>query len=140
MTMDPSAVKPAGATISEGVLANFFSSLLSKETGGQADPPPEGGSPQPDDYNAAVRSDAAAGLDKLTRLLEGCRHYSPTSSRSSFVLSVTSVMLTGTASLAVKAKKLLPVTGDQAVKFVNALASLVSVPAGTPMLLFPLLT
>ena len=34
-------------------------------------------------------------------------------------LSVTSVMLTGAASLAVKAKKLLPVTSDQAVKFGN---------------------
>ena len=142
---------------------------------GQAGPPPKGGSPQPDDCKSAVRSDAAAGLDMLTRLLEGCHLYSPTSSRSSFVLSVTSVMLTGTASLAVKAKQLLPVTGDQAVKFGNylmsrksvqqpkgafhlleavmtmannpqhvplviALASPVSVPAGTPMLLFPLLT
>ena len=64
--MDPSAVKPAGATTSEGVLANFFNSLLSKKTGGmagaagqpssmtglspgQAGPPPKGGSPQPDD-------------------------------------------------------------------------------------------
>ena len=34
--MDPSAVKPAGATTSEGVLANFFNSLLSKKTGGVA--------------------------------------------------------------------------------------------------------
>merc|ERR1719291_1324321 len=34
--MDPSAVKPAGATTSEGVLANFFNSLLSKKTGGMA--------------------------------------------------------------------------------------------------------
>ena len=67
MQMDPSAVKPAGATTSEGVLANFFNSLLSKKTGGmaggaagqpssmtglspgQAGPPPKGGSPQPDD-------------------------------------------------------------------------------------------
>jgi len=82
--MDPSAVKPAGATTSEGVLANFFNSLLSKKTGGmagaagqpssmtglspgQAGPPPKGGSPQPDDYKAAVRSDAAAELDRLTR-------------------------------------------------------------------------
>jgi len=82
--MDPSAVKPAGATTSEGVLANFFNSLLSKKTGGmagsvgqpnsltgltpgQAGPPPKGGSPQPDDYKATVRSDAAAELDRLTR-------------------------------------------------------------------------
>ena len=86
-------------------------------------------------------------------------------------LSITSVMLTGTATLAVKAKDMLPVTGDQAVNLVTtscfesqysnrrelhlleavmtiandpqhvplviALASPVSVPAETPMLLFP---
>ena len=32
--MDPGTVKPAGAATSEGVLANFFNSLLSKKTGG----------------------------------------------------------------------------------------------------------
>jgi len=42
-------------------------------------------------------------------------------------LSVTSVVLTGAARLAVKAKKLLPVTGDQAVKFGNYLMSRKSV-------------
>ena len=65
--MDPGAVKPAGATTSEGVLANFFNSLLSKKTGGmsagasgqpssltglspgQLGQPIKGGSPQPDD-------------------------------------------------------------------------------------------
>jgi len=89
--IDPS-VKPVGATTSEGVLANFFNSLLSKKTmsgspGGLSATPgaqagsvagspqlPGGPSPgdknsiiQPDDYKAAVRSDAAAELDRLTR-------------------------------------------------------------------------
>merc|ERR1719461_2440000 len=81
--MDPGAVKPAGATTSEGVLANFFNSLLSKKTGGMAGSgqgqpgslaypsgqaaSPGPGAPPPDDYKAAVRSDAAAELDRLTR-------------------------------------------------------------------------
>eukprot|EP00092_Neocalanus_flemingeri_P015901 GFUD01017218.1.p1 GENE.GFUD01017218.1~~GFUD01017218.1.p1 ORF type:complete len:629 (-),score=198.59 GFUD01017218.1:211-2097(-) len=42
-------------------------------------------------------------------------------------LSVTSVVLTGAAKLAIKAKKLLPVAGDQAVKFANYLMSRKSV-------------
>jgi len=42
-------------------------------------------------------------------------------------LSVTSVLLTGAARLALKAKQLLPVTGDQAVKFANYLMSRKSV-------------
>lgn len=42
-------------------------------------------------------------------------------------LSVTSVLLTGAASLAIKAKKPLPVTGEQAVKFANYLLSRKSV-------------
>jgi len=42
-------------------------------------------------------------------------------------LSVTSVVLTGAARLATKAKKLLPVTGEQAVKFANYLMSRKSV-------------
>jgi len=42
-------------------------------------------------------------------------------------LSVTSVVLTGAARLATKTKKLLPVTGDQAVKFANYLMSRKSV-------------
>ena len=42
-------------------------------------------------------------------------------------LSVTSVVLTGAAKLATKAKKKLPVTGDQAVKFANYLLSRKSV-------------
>jgi len=78
--IDPGAVKPGTATTSEGVLANFFNSLLSKKTGGAAGQP--GSLPgQPvsspgavklagansDDYKASVRSDAAAELDRLTR-------------------------------------------------------------------------
>lgn len=71
----PGVVGPGGAATSEGVLANFFNSLLSKKTG-QGGP---GGSPgQPgaqinsppgkEDYKAAaMRSDAAAELDRLTR-------------------------------------------------------------------------
>jgi len=82
--MEQTAGKPgAGATTSEGVLANFFNSLLSKKTGGMAGAgqgqpgslaypsgpaaPPGPGAPAPDDYKAAVRSDAAAELDRLTR-------------------------------------------------------------------------
>ena len=42
-------------------------------------------------------------------------------------LSVTSVVLTGAANLALKAKKKLPVTGEQAVKFANYLMSRKSV-------------
>jgi len=78
--IDPTAVKPGAATTSEGVLANFFNSLLSKKTGGvaggqpgslpgPATPPGPGkmATPGSDDYKAAVRSDAAAELDRLTR-------------------------------------------------------------------------
>eukprot|EP00088_Acartia_fossae_P008150 TRINITY_DN1386_c0_g1_i1.p1 TRINITY_DN1386_c0_g1~~TRINITY_DN1386_c0_g1_i1.p1 ORF type:complete len:527 (-),score=120.22 TRINITY_DN1386_c0_g1_i1:948-2528(-) len=74
--MDVTPGKPLGANTSEGVLANFFNSLLSKKTGGGMGSPgtpglPQGArpgaSPQPDDYKAAVRSDAAAELDRLTR-------------------------------------------------------------------------
>jgi len=79
--IDPSAVKQGAATTSEGVLANFFNSLLSKKTGGLAGGQPgpgaglsPGAGPSavkpaggPDDYKAAVRSDAAAELDRLTR-------------------------------------------------------------------------
>ena len=36
LQIDPTAVKPGAATTSEGVLANFFNSLLSKKTGGVA--------------------------------------------------------------------------------------------------------
>jgi len=76
--MDVTPGKPMGANTSEGVLANFFNSLLSKKTGAGMGSPgapspalPQGTrpgvSPQPDDYKAAVRSDAAAELDRLTR-------------------------------------------------------------------------
>lgn len=60
-----------GGQSSEGVLANFFNSLLSKKTGQGAIGP--GGAPgvpvKPTDEidKAAVRSDAAAELDRLTR-------------------------------------------------------------------------
>lgn len=61
--MDVTPGKPLGANTSEGVLANFFNSLLSKKTGagggvspgggpGSLPPGPggrSGGSPQPDD-------------------------------------------------------------------------------------------
>jgi len=75
--MEVTPGKPLGANTSEGVLANFFNSLLSKNTGagagagspgtGSSPATRPGGSPQPDDYKAAVRSDAAAELDRLTR-------------------------------------------------------------------------
>jgi len=63
------SVGPGGANTSEGVLANFFNSLLSKKT---AQPGSPGNQIKPttglEDYNAkAVRSDAAAELDRLTR-------------------------------------------------------------------------
>ncbi|XP_064641728.1 cytoplasmic dynein 1 light intermediate chain 2-like isoform X2 [Lineus longissimus] len=66
----------AGST-SEGVLANFFNSLLSKKTGGAGGP--EGGPPGPGGPSApgprgtaktdkaAVTRDAAAELDRMTR-------------------------------------------------------------------------
>merc|ERR1719461_1366878 len=74
--IDPSAVKQGAATTSEGVLANFFNSLLSKKTGrlagGQPGPvvglsPGAGPSAVKPSDKAAVRSDAAAELDRLTR-------------------------------------------------------------------------
>lgn len=57
-------------------------------------------------------------------------------------LSVTSVVLTGAARLAVKAKKMLPVTGEQAVKFGNYLMSRKSVqqPKGSFHLLEAVMT
>lgn len=64
-------VGPGGANTSEGVLANFFNSLLSKKTGQPGVPGQPGTQIKPpgpnDDYKAAVRSDAAAELDRLTR-------------------------------------------------------------------------
>lgn len=57
-----------GANTSEGVLANFFNSLLSKKTGQPGTPGAQiKTSGNTDDYKAAVRSDAAAELDRLTR-------------------------------------------------------------------------
>ncbi|KAK8384508.1 hypothetical protein O3P69_009360 [Scylla paramamosain] len=55
--------KPGGPGPSEGVLANFFNSLLSKKTA--INSPPTGGIKTND--KAAMRSDAAAELDRLTR-------------------------------------------------------------------------
>jgi len=70
----PKGVGPGGANTSEGVLANFFNSLLNKKTGqGMAGGgiSPAGAQIKPqvgnDEYKAAVRSDAAAELDRLTR-------------------------------------------------------------------------
>ena len=88
----PGVVGPGGAATSEGVLANFFNSLLSKKTGQAAGMPGAPGAQinapgaencKPDrqlssrnplialsfssDKAAAVRSDAAAELDRLTR-------------------------------------------------------------------------
>ncbi|XP_033123744.1 cytoplasmic dynein 1 light intermediate chain 2-like [Anneissia japonica] len=54
--IDPSK---AGGTPNEGVLANFFNSLLSKKTGT--------GSPQSKAGDKAVRSDAKAELDRMTK-------------------------------------------------------------------------
>merc|ERR1719290_136246 len=76
--MDPQSGKPVGNTTSEGVLANFFNSLLSKKSNagqvpgaGPVSPsgvPKSGTTPPPDDFDkAAVRSNAAAELDRLTR-------------------------------------------------------------------------
>ncbi|XP_045137765.1 cytoplasmic dynein 1 light intermediate chain 2-like isoform X3 [Portunus trituberculatus] len=56
--------KPGGPGPSEGVLANFFNSLLSKKTA--INSPPTAGIKTNAD-KAAMRSDAAAELDRLTR-------------------------------------------------------------------------
>lgn len=57
-----------GSNASEGVLANFFNSLLSKKSGQPGSPGAQIKAAGPnDDYKAAVRSDAAAELDRLTR-------------------------------------------------------------------------
>lgn len=65
--LGPPGVGP-GANTSEGVLANFFNSLLSKKTGQPGSPGTQVKSAAGnDDYKAAVRSDAAAELDRLTR-------------------------------------------------------------------------
>ncbi|XP_042224102.1 cytoplasmic dynein 1 light intermediate chain 2-like isoform X2 [Homarus americanus] len=57
------STKPGVTQASEGVLANFFNSLLSKKTGTNA---PSPGAIKTND-KAAMRSDAAAELDRLTR-------------------------------------------------------------------------
>merc|ERR1711874_122498 len=59
-------VGPGGNT-SEGVLANFFNSLFSKKTGQPGSPGTQVKSAAGNDDLAAVRSDAAAELDRLTR-------------------------------------------------------------------------
>merc|ERR1711976_93895 len=67
--LEQAGVGPGGAnSSSEGVLANFFNSLLSKKTAGQPGTPSNQIKPTTglDDYKA-VRSDAAAELDRLTR-------------------------------------------------------------------------
>jgi len=76
----PKGVGPGGANTSEGVLANFFNSLLNKKTGqGMAGSPGAQIKPQGvnDEYKAAVRSDAAAELDRLTRKKSGVVGSSP---------------------------------------------------------------
>lgn len=93
--MEPGKLGAGGNSASEGVLANFFNSLLSNKRAGAADRLSAGGvgtgspaaaSNSPggvavpsspigqkplassnDDYKASVRSDAAAELDRLTR-------------------------------------------------------------------------
>jgi len=93
--MEPGKLAAGGGSASEGVLANFFNSLLSNKRAGAADrlsaggvgtgsPSAAGNSPagitanaspigqKPiasanDEYKASVRSDAAAELDRLTR-------------------------------------------------------------------------
>ncbi|XP_059089829.1 cytoplasmic dynein 1 light intermediate chain 2-like isoform X2 [Tigriopus californicus] len=65
----PGVVGPGGAPTSESVLSSFFNSLLSKKTG-QGVPGQPGASiksPAQADDSAAMRSDAAAELDRLTR-------------------------------------------------------------------------
>lgn len=67
---------PPGATGGEGVLANFFNSLLNKKAGapgstpgsnpGSPRPLPHGISDSPTDKNS-MRTDAAAELDRLAR-------------------------------------------------------------------------
>lgn len=64
--------QPGAAGASEGVLASFFNSLLSKKTGQAGMHGQPGGHINPPGQNeefkaAAVRSDAAAELDRLTR-------------------------------------------------------------------------
>ncbi|XP_039280055.1 cytoplasmic dynein 1 light intermediate chain 2 isoform X2 [Nilaparvata lugens] len=72
-SMDPT--KPGAAGSGEGVLANFFNSLLHKKTGAAGSPSslksPNDLSTSPAAHSpvdkAAMRSDAAAELDRLTR-------------------------------------------------------------------------
>nr|CAD7596407.1 unnamed protein product [Timema genevievae] len=64
------STKPGGPGSGEGVLANFFNSLLHKKTGGTT--PSKSPAELPNDRphsvdKAAMRSDAAAELDRLTR-------------------------------------------------------------------------
>ncbi|KAF4518037.1 hypothetical protein B566_EDAN009270 [Ephemera danica] len=80
--------KPGAAASGEGVLANFFNSLLHKKTGSpspgkapvEARWPLENGNQEWLEDKAAVRSDAAAELDRLTR---NKKHPSPPSSPDS---------------------------------------------------------
>ena len=67
--IDPSAVKPGAATTSEGVLANFFNSLLSKKTGGLA-----GGQPGP--VGAAPSVGPGAAGTKPAVGADDCEYFS----------------------------------------------------------------
>lgn len=66
----------AGAAGGEGVLANFFNSLLNKKTGSPGSPSSLGNTGSPRSLNGTpellqdkitVRNDAAAELERLTR-------------------------------------------------------------------------
>ena len=56
-----------GTPGNEGVLANFFNSLLSKKTGQAGGPSPGQSPPTPRTDRTAVNRDAAAELDRMTR-------------------------------------------------------------------------
>ncbi|XP_072013070.1 cytoplasmic dynein 1 light intermediate chain 2-like isoform X2 [Amphiura filiformis] len=73
------AGKP-GST-NEGVLANFFNSLLSKKTAGSPGSPGTPASPQKGDKT--VRSDAAAELDRMNRTRRPVPGVSPTTNNAS---------------------------------------------------------
>lgn len=64
--------KVVSAPGGEGVLANFFNSLLHKKSGASpgnslVQPSPDNSTKTPEPDKAAMRSDAAAELDRLAR-------------------------------------------------------------------------
>ncbi|XP_074644368.1 cytoplasmic dynein 1 light intermediate chain 2-like isoform X2 [Tubulanus polymorphus] len=73
----------AGGATNEGVLANFFNSLLSKKTGAGGAAPGAGGvSPTIKTDKAAVTRDAAAELDRMTRAKKPITQISTTTNDS----------------------------------------------------------